>query len=155
MRRCRNSMPAWTSTRRSPARSPRSTCRKQAWSSKPGGHLLGRCGSPEQEALHVVAAAGAQEGELVLGLDTLGDDAEFGRAPDAQRGLDDPAVALAGGAGDEAAVELDPGQRQVGEAGQARVAGPEVVEVDLQTELGEASEPRDGRVAALHQRRLG
>ena len=102
-----------------------------------------------------MAAGGPQELELVLGLDALGDDAELGRAADGQRRLDDPAVALAGGAGHEAAVELDARQREPGEPRQAAVAGAEVVEIDLHAGARELLEAGDGGVAALHQGRLG
>ena len=82
-------------------------------------HLLGRRGPPEQVALHEAAAGRAQQRELVLGLDALGDDGELGGAADAQRRLDDPAVALAGRAGDEPAVELDARRAAGGRAASA------------------------------------
>src|SRR3954471_1312766 len=102
-----------------------------------------------------MAAGAARELELALGLHALGDDAELGGAADRQRRLDDPPVALAGRARHEAAVELDARERQLCEPREAAVAGPEVVEVDLQAEAREPVKAGDRGVTALHQRRLG
>ena len=107
--------------------------------------------SPLGEA---VTAASAQQLQLLLGLDALGDDRKVGGAADRERGLDDAALAVARRAGDEAAVELDPGQREPREPRQRRIAGPEVVEVDPHAQRGERLEAADRRLAALDEPRL-
>src|SRR5438309_11508256 len=70
-------------------------------------HRLGADGLAEMEALRLVAAAAPEEGELVLILDSLSDDAKMQAARDRHDRGDNRGIAVVGvDAGDEAAIDL-------------------------------------------------
>jgi hypothetical protein len=60
-----------------------------------------------------------------------------------------------GEVGDEAAVDLQRGDREVPEVGQRAVAGAEVVHRDADAVLAQAAQQPDRRLGVLHDRRLG
>src|SRR5688500_14723262 len=105
------------------------------------GVRLGRHRLAVEKALDFVAAVAAQEAQLGVGLDALGDHLEVqGMAERDDRLREGPVVGL-GAAADvahERAVDLERVDRQILEVGKARIAGAEVVERKRDTELLQA-----------------
>ena len=87
----------------------------------------------------------AQDLELGLGLDALGDDADAQAVGQRDHGLDDRPVRLAVEPGHERPVDLDRVEGQVLQVGQRRVAGAEVVEDEPDAHVAQPVERPDAR----------
>src|SRR6478735_9754116 len=97
-----------------------------------GLHLGRLDGVADMVALDLAAAFAGEDGELLAGLHAFGrgHHAELLRQLD-RRLHDREAIAGAGEVGDEAAVDLDLAERERAQVAEARVAGAEVVERDV------------------------
>ena len=118
--------------------------------------MSGGVGAAEQESLGVIAAERADEGELVLGLDSFGDGLDVERVAHRDDAAHECCGAQVGseGAG-EAPVDLDDADREIVQERQRRVAGAEVVERDADAEFGDLAYFADGRGRGLDERGLG
>ena len=116
----------------------------------------GRQGTRQQEALELIAVVIAQESELLLGLDALGDDDELQAPSHRDDGHRDGGVVLVGGeVAHEGLVQLDPVDREALEVVERRIAGAEVVHRDPNALLLEAPERVDRVLRVLHRAGLG
>src|SRR5580704_10872131 len=103
-----------------------------------GGDFLERLRPAEQIALHLDAAFGAQDLELLLGLDALGggDHAET-RAEPRHRADDGDAIVFLAELADEGAVDLDLVEREAAQIAERRIAGAEIVHADAHAEIAD------------------
>src|SRR5690348_7553938 len=119
-------------------------------------HRLRRHGLAEEEPLRLLATETAQEAFLDFVLHAFGDHREAKRVRHLDNGAHDGGVAaLLQDAGDERAVDLQRGEREACQAGEARVAGAEVVDRDADARLRERAHGTDGVIRILHQLALG
>ena len=121
-----------------------------------GQHLRERLRPRQQEALHFVAAALAQPVELLGSFHALGDRAQAEAVREADdRGADRRVVVVPAEVAHEAAVDLEPVDRQALEVGQARIAGAEIVHRDRHADPVEPAHHVDRRLRVGHDHALG
>ena len=120
-----------------------------------GDQLVGRQGPAHQVALGPVAAHRAQRRELLGRLDSLGDDEQLERVREVDHGRDHGVVAAVAEPAHERPVDLEERQVEALQVGQRRVAGAEVVEADLDAELGDAAQRLDDDRARREQGSFG
>src|SRR4051794_1432615 len=119
----------------------RVACVKRSGASAAPEARRGGAGATEEVALAEAGLQLAQRGELLGGLDALGDDLEVERAGEVDDHADEARFAPAGGqAVDERLGDLQRVQRQRMQVRQRRVACAEVVEGDLHAELAQLVE---------------
>src|SRR3984893_3543914 len=101
-----------------------------------GGDFLERLRPAEQIAPHLDAAFGAQDLELLLGLDALGrGDPPETRAEPRHRADDRDAIVFLAELADEGAVDLDLVEREAAQIAERRIAGAEIVHADAHAEI--------------------
>ena len=109
-----------------------------------------------QIALHRVAAFLGEEGELLLGLDALGDDRHFEAVAEADHGADDRGrLRIAAEIDDEGAVDLDLVERERLQIAQRGIAAAEIVHRDAHAERLQPPQQRQAAVEILDQHALG
>src|SRR6185312_15370536 len=117
---------------------------------------LGVQRSGEQEALTDVALLLAQERELAVILDPLGDGLDAQRLAEFDEGVDQArSLRVVGQAGDERAVDLQCIHGELAQVPERGVARAEVVDRDPHAEALDLTEPADRLLGVSHQRRLG
>ena len=92
----------------------------------------------EQIALRLHAALGAQDLELLLGLDAFGGGDHAEARAEAHHGADDgDAIVLLAQFADEGAVDLDLVEGEAAQIAERRIAGAEIVHADAHAELAQ------------------
>src|SRR6185437_5443246 len=119
------------------------------------GELAGRQRRAEMESLVLIAAEGAQELELLGGLDPLGDHFELQAVRQGDDGLDDGGIYLALEIPDEGAVDLQLVDREAAQIVDARVAGAEVIDRHQHAHAAQLLEDRRRLLRIGHHRALG
>ncbi len=112
--------------------------------------LVHRDRTAAQEALVLVTVAGLKEFEIFLRFDALREDVQFQLVPECDHARGNGgATGVGGDAGDEAAVDLERGDREILKIPERRAAGAEVVDREAYTEFGEfvGDDPRSLDVA--------
>ena len=122
----------------------------------PGGDVGARPGPGEQIALRGVATKRRQLPELAVGLDALGDHGEAEGVAEADDGGDDRRVLrVRAQPVDERTVHLDCFDREALQVPERRVAGPEVVDAEPDSQALERRDRAHGRLGVVHQDVLG
>ena len=114
----------------------------------------GRQRTREQVALRVRAAEPLELARLHFALDPFGDHAGVERPGQREDALDDGRTSGQQQAGDERSVDLERVHRQLVQVAQRRIAGPEVVEIDLDAEVAQLAQHVRGLAGTIQQRGL-
>src|ERR1700712_366739 len=104
----------------------------------------------EQVPLGAVAAEVAQPGQLVVGLDALGDDTEAKRVAELDQRSDHGRVGrVVAQGGDERAVDVHRIEGQITQAGHRRVTGTEVVQGQLYPDRAQRGQGAGGQIRVV------